>query len=50
MSMRWSEHPSVYVDGDRPRLNVLRSLKADPTLPKHLVDGKVMFRGIKQQA
>lgn len=45
MSMRWSEHPSVYVDGDRPRLKVLRSLKADPTLPKHLVDGKVMFRG-----
>ncbi len=42
MAMKWETHPSVLIDGNSPRLKVFRHLKADKTLPKHLVNGKVV--------
>ena len=42
MTMKWETHPSVLIDGNSPRLKVFRHLKADKTLPKHLVNGKVV--------
>ena len=41
---RWSDHPSVSIVNGEPRLRIFRSLRPDPTLPKHLVDGMVMTR------
>lgn len=44
MAVKWSEHPSVVQDDGRLRLKVFSNFKPDPTLPKHLVNGKVVLR------
>lgn len=48
MVMTWTQHPSV-ITGDnlKPCLRVFKYLKADPTLSKHLVNGKVVLNGSK---
>lgn len=40
--MVWTQHPSVFISDNTPCLKVFKYLKADPTLPKYLVDGKVV--------
>ncbi len=48
MGMTWTQHPSVITGSDlKPCLRVFKYLKADPTLPKHLVNGKVVLNGRK---
>lgn len=48
MAMTWTNHPSVVmVNDNEPRLRVLKYLQKDPSLPKHLVNGKVMLKGKK---
>ncbi len=47
MGKKWTHHPSVNENSGRLRLNVLEYLKADPTLPKHLVDGMVVLKNQK---
>ena len=42
MGRTWTQHPSVIINGNTPCLKVFRYLKADRTLPKHLVNGKVV--------
>lgn len=44
-TIRYSEHPSVVVAGGVPHLKIFRYFRSDPTLPKHLVDGKVRWNG-----
>lgn len=46
-TMTWTAHPSIKTENGNLRLNVLANLKKDPSLPKHLVDGKVVLRGNK---
>ena len=45
--MTWTQHPSVFISGNTPCLKVFKYLKADPTLPKYLVDGKVVIKNRK---
>lgn len=42
MSVTWTSHPSICIEGNAPRLRVFKYLKTDRTLPKNLVDGKVV--------
>ena len=45
MGKTWTTHPSVIISGNTLYLKVFHYLKADKTLPKHLVNGKVVLSG-----
>lgn len=43
----WTVHPSVVIVNGELRLKIFKNLKSDPSLPKNLVDGKVVIRNKK---